>query len=223
MASFPKASLNTADAAQYINRHSAIHPVLEKLQARTWELFGNRGFMLSDPPTLNMFELLLRATGAKKYLEIGVFTGLSALSAALALPPDGVVVGLDTSQEYADVGIPFFKEAGVDHKIDLRIGDGIQSLDALISEGQSGCFDFAFIDAAKEEYEDYYERCLKLVRKGGIIALDNVLWQGHVYDESISNSKVDALRKINEKLPKDERVHTCILTVGDGVMLALIK
>uniref|UniRef100_G3MR15 O-methyltransferase domain-containing protein n=1 Tax=Amblyomma maculatum TaxID=34609 RepID=G3MR15_AMBMU len=223
MAAFPKASLNTADAAQYIVRHSTIHPTLKELEARTWEIFGHRGKMLSDPPTLNLFELLLRATGAKKYLEIGVFTGLSALSAALALPPDGVVVGLDTNQEFTNVGIPFFKEAGVDHKIDLRIGDGIQSLDALISEGQSGSFDFAFIDAVKEEYDDYYERCLKLVRKGGIIALDNVLWRGRVYDESISDSEVEALRKVNEKLYKDERVHTCILTVGDGVMLALIK
>uniref|UniRef100_A0A023GGI7 Putative o-methyltransferase n=1 Tax=Amblyomma triste TaxID=251400 RepID=A0A023GGI7_AMBTT len=223
MAAFPKASLNTADAAQYINRHSTMHPVLEKLQARTWELCSSYAIMLSEPPTLNLMELLLRATGAKRYLEVGVFTGLSALSAALALPPDGVVVGLDNSQEFADIGKPFFKEAGVDHKIDLRIGDAIQSLDALISEGQSGSFDFAFIDALKDQYDDYYERCLKLVRKGGIIVLDNVLWQGQVYDESIPDSKIYSLRKINEKISKDERVHTCMLTVGDGLTLALVK
>ncbi|XP_077518409.1 putative caffeoyl-CoA O-methyltransferase 1 [Amblyomma americanum] len=223
MDAFAKTSQYAGGAGDYILRHTTIHPVLEKLQSRTWELLGNRGFMLSDPSSLNLFELLLRATGAKRYLEIGVFTGLSALSAALALPPDGVVVGLDNNQQYADIGKPFFKEAGVDHKIDLRIGDAVQSLDTLISEGQSGSFDFAFIDAAKEEYDNFYERCLKLVRKGGIIAFDNVLWQGSVYDESKVDPKIDALRRINDKLSKDERVCTCMLAVGDGLTLALVK
>uniref|UniRef100_V5HLC7 Putative o-methyltransferase n=1 Tax=Ixodes ricinus TaxID=34613 RepID=V5HLC7_IXORI len=179
--------------------------------------------MMGHPSELQLIQLLLKATGAKKYLEVGVFTGCSALAAALALPPDGKVVGLDVCKEYVDIGRPFWKEAGVDHKIDIRIGNALESLDRAIADGEANTFDFAFIDANKEGYDDYYERCLQLVRQNGLIAFDNVLWHGRVYDAGDNSLDTVALRKINEKLGKDTRVDISMLTIGDGITLALKK
>ncbi|KAM7284522.1 catechol O-methyltransferase domain-containing protein 1 [Ixodes scapularis] len=217
-----KSGFVSDEASMYVRKHSlSLHPAQEKLIEETMKL--PMGGMMGDPSELQLIQLLLKATGAKKYLEVGVFTGCSALAAALALPPDGKVVGLDVCKEYVDVGRPFWKEAGVDHKIDIRIGNALESLDGAIADGEASTFDFAFIDANKEGYDDYYERCLQLVRQNGLIAFDNVLWQGRVYDAGDNSLDTVALRKINEKLGKDTRVDISMLTVGDGITLALKK
>ncbi|XP_077543871.1 putative caffeoyl-CoA O-methyltransferase 1 isoform X1 [Haemaphysalis longicornis] len=218
-----KNSMTSVEASEYVLRYCPVHPALERLYSKTREVIGQYAIMMADTSALSLVQLLLRAMGAKKYLEIGVFTGCSALSAALALPPDGSVVGLDISQKFADIGRPFWREAGVDHKIDIRIGRAVDSLGALIDENQSGSFDFAFIDADKGGYDTYYECCLKLVRQGGIIAVDNVLWDGTVYDENETSPDTVAIRKINEKIRTDDRVQACMLTIGDGLTLAMKK
>ncbi|CAN8004963.1 unnamed protein product [Ixodes hexagonus] len=215
-------SLVSVEATKYAWKHSlSLHPAQEKLIEETVKL--PRKIMMGDPCVLQLMQLLLKATGAKKYLEVGVFTGCSALSAALALPPDGTVVGLDVCEEYVDIGRPFWKQAGVEHKIDIRIGRALENLDRIIADGHANTFDFAFIDADKLGYDDYYERCLQLVRPNGFIALDNVLWDGRVYDAGDNSPNTVAIQEINEKLQKDARVDVIMLTVGDGISLALKK
>jgi predicted O-methyltransferase YrrM len=142
------------------------------------------------------------------------------LSVALALPPDGRIIACDVSEEYTAVGRKFWEKAGVAGKIDLRIAPAIQTLDALLAAGEAGCFDFAFIDADKSNYDAYYETCLKLMRAGGVITLDNMLWGGEVADPDVHDEDTDALRALNAKIRDDRRVDACLLTVGDGVMVA---
>ena len=161
---------------------------------------------------------LVRLIGARRALEIGVFTGYSALSVAQALPADGRLVACDISDENVRVGMPFWREAGVGDKIDLRIGPALATLDGLLAEG--AVFDFAFIDADKDNYDGYYERCLKLVRPGGVIAIDNVLWSGAVLDAADTSADTVALRALNTKIQADARVDMCLLPIGDGVTLA---
>ncbi len=160
---------------------------------------------------------LVRALGVKRALEVGTFTGYSALSVALALPPDGTLVCCDISAEYPAVGKPFWDQAGVAAKIDLRIGPALTTLDALLAAGDR--FDFAFIDADKSNYDAYYERCLVLVRPGGVIAVDNVLWSGAVIDPNQTSEDTEALRALNLKLHADERVDIVMLAIGDGLTL----
>jgi caffeoyl-CoA O-methyltransferase len=162
---------------------------------------------------------LVRALGVRRALEIGTFTGYSALSVALALPPDGKLVCCDISADYPAVGQPFWKEAGVADKIDLRIGPALATLDALLAEGGADSFDFAFIDADKSAYDTYYERCLVLVRPGGVIAVDNVLWGGSVIDPAKTSEDTEALRALNRKLHADARVDIAMLAIGDGLTL----
>jgi caffeoyl-CoA O-methyltransferase len=163
--------------------------------------------------------LLAKLIGAKRYLEIGTFTGYSALSVALALPADGKVVALDISKEFTDKGRPFWKQAGVESKIDLRIGPALEALDTMIAAKEAP-FDFAFIDADKSNYDGYYERVLKLLRPGGLIALDNMLWSGAVADPANTDKDTVALRALNQKIHDDTRVDMALATIGDGVMLA---
>ncbi|MEI9989306.1 MAG: class I SAM-dependent methyltransferase [Rhizomicrobium sp.] len=165
-------------------------------------------------------QVLAKLTGAKHYLEIGVFTGYSALSVALALPKDGKVVALDVSKEFTDLARGYWKEAGVDTRIDLRLGPAVPAMDAMIAKGE-GPFDFVFIDADKPAYDAYYERALKLVRPGGLIALDNALLFGTVADASDASVMPSALRALNAKIQADDRVDMALATVGDGVMLAV--
>ncbi len=163
--------------------------------------------------------LLAKLLGARRTLEIGVFTGYSALSVALALPDDGRVLACDVSQEYTDIGRPFWEAAGVAHKIDLRIAPAIDTLDALIADGQGGGFDFAFIDADKTGYDAYYERCLVLLRGGGLIAIDNTLWSGKVAQPP-DDADTAALQALNRKLHNDQRIDLSLLPIGDGLTLA---
>jgi predicted O-methyltransferase YrrM len=160
--------------------------VQKRLRDETEERTGNRSVMVSSPEQQQFIQLLLKLYGAKKCLEVGTFTGYSALCVALAIPEDGKIITCDVSEEWASIGKPYWQEAGVDRKIDLRLGPGTETLDELLKT-EAGTFDYAFIDADKVNYDEYYERCLKLVRKGGLIAIDNVLWSGKVTDESVQD------------------------------------
>ncbi|HEX4303822.1 MAG TPA: class I SAM-dependent methyltransferase [Rhizomicrobium sp.] len=177
--------------------------------------------MMQIAPEQGAFlQVMVKLTGAKRYVEIGTFTGYSALSVALAMPADGKVVALDVSKEFTDKAKVYWNEAGVDGKIDLRLGSGLEALDAMIAKGE-GPFDLAFIDADKPNYDGYYERVLKLLRPGGLVALDNMLWSGAVADPKETDASTVALRALNAKIQADARVDMALATVGDGVMLAV--
>jgi predicted O-methyltransferase YrrM len=163
--------------------------------------------------------LLTRIANVRRAIEVGVFTGYSALSVALAMPDDGYLLACDVSEEYTRVGRPFWEQAGVAHKIDLRLAPAVQTLDAQLAAGAAGSFDFAFIDADKSSYDAYYERCLKLLRPGGVVAIDNVLWGGSVA-RLAEDADTLALQALNEKIHADERVDMTMLPIGDGVTLA---
>jgi predicted O-methyltransferase YrrM len=164
--------------------------------------------------------LMAKLTNARFYVEIGSFTGYSALSVAQALPKDGRVVALDVSKEFTDKARGYWELGGVADKIDLRLGPGLDALDKMIASGE-GPVDLAFIDADKTNYDGYYERVLKLLRPGGLIALDNMLWSGAVADPKITDADTSALRALNAKIHADTRVDMALATVGDGVMLAV--
>jgi predicted O-methyltransferase YrrM len=181
---------------------------------------GRRNAMMQIGPDQGQaMAFLVRLIGARRALEIGVFTGYSALAVAAALPADGQLIACDVSAEYTSVGKPFWQQAGVAARIDLRLGPALATLDALLARGEGGKFDFAFIDADKSNYDGYYERCLVLVRKGGLIAIDNVLWSGAVIDAKDVSADTEALRALNRKIQADTRVDMCMLTIGDGVTL----
>ena len=172
------------------------------------------------PPEHGQFlALLIQLMGARRTLEIGVFTGYSSLAVALALPSDGRIVACDVSEEYTSVARRYWKEAGVDHMIDLRLRPALETLQELISQRQHNRFDFAFIDADKSNYEGYYEYALELVRPGGLIAIDNVLWHGRVVDPNANDADTLAIRAINKKLLTDSRVNISLLPISDGLTL----
>jgi predicted O-methyltransferase YrrM len=177
------------------------------------------GGMQISPEQGQFMALLVRLLGARRTLEIGVFTGYSALTVALALPSEGRVLACDISDEYTRVGRPYWQQAGVEHKIELQLAPAIATLDARLAAGDAGQFDFAFIDADKESYDAYYERCLQLIRPGGLIAIDNVLWGGNVAQPATDPDTV-ALQTLNLKLHKDERIDVAMLPIGDGLTLA---
>ena len=177
------------------------------------------GGMQISPEQGQLMAFLVEALGVRRALEVGVFTGYSSTRVALALPPDGQLVALDVSDEYTSVARRYWREAGVEGKVDLRLGDARQTLAALLQEGSAGTFDFAFVDADKESYLEYYELCLKLVRPGGVMVFDNVLWSGRVADPSDRSSSTLGLRALNERLKNDERVSIAIVPIGDGIAL----
>src|SRR5213078_1082276 len=166
------------------------------------------------------FAMLIRLMGARRALEIGTFTGYSALAVAAAMPPDGKVVTCEVSAERAAVARRYWQDAGVADRIDLRLGPALDTLAALLRGGAADSFDFAFIDADKENTDTYYEACLKLVRPGGLVAVDNTLWGGDVADPAAQDAETAALRALNAKVRDDGRVDACLLTLGDGVLLA---
>lgn len=172
------------------------------------------------PDQGNALALLVELIGARRAVEVGTFTGYSALRTALALPAHGELVCCDVSSEWTAVGRPFWEEAGVAGKIDLRIAPAAETLDALIAEGWAGTVDFVFIDADKPNYDAYYERALVLARPGGLIAVDNVLWGGAVVDEADRSADTVAIRALNAKIRGDERVTMALLPIGDGLTLA---
>jgi len=165
--------------------------------------------------------VLSKMLNAKKAIDVGVFTGYSALIVAEALPDDGLMVACDTNQEITNIAKVYWEKAGVDHKIDLRIAPALDTLTALLEEGHEASFDMAFLDADKCEYPAYYEVCLKLLRVGGMILVDNVLWGGDVLDENDQSDDTVAIRNFNQKLLEDERVYISMLPLGDGLTLAM--
>jgi O-methyltransferase len=193
-------------------------PVLRELREETAKL--PKAVMQIGADQGQFMALLAKLIGAKRCLEVGVFTGYSSLAVALALPANGEIIALDVSEEWTSVARRYWKKAGVDQKIDLRLGPALSTLDTLISLRQSGRFDMAFIDADKGNYLAYYERCLELVRAGGLILVDNTLWSGDVADPSKQEPDTVALRAFNDALHHDDRIDLALLPVGDGLTLA---
>ncbi len=193
-------------------------PLLTRLREETAK--DPMARMQIAPDQGQFMALLVRLMGARRALEVGTFTGYSALAVALALPPDGHLVALDKSAEWTAVAERYWLEAGVSDKITLLLGEALHSLDELIAEGEEGRFDFAFIDADKENYDGYYERCLELIRPGGLIAIDNLLWSGSVADPAKSDPETAALRRLAAKLKRDERVDLSLVPIADGLALA---
>lgn len=199
-------SLREPDILRQLREETAKHP---------------ESIMQIAPEQGQFMGLLVQLMGAKKTLEIGVFTGYSTLSIALALPSDGKIVACDVSEEYTAIARRYWQTAGVEHKISLQIGPALETLDKLLAAGESNSFDFVFIDADKENYLAYYERSLKLVRKDGLIAIDNVLWDGRVADPEVKDKNTEGIRLLNEKLSQDPRITLSILPIADGLTLAL--
>jgi predicted O-methyltransferase YrrM len=204
---------------RYLVEHSVReHPVQAELRAETAR--QQHAGMQIGADQGQFMALLVKLLGARRAIEVGVFTGYSALAVALALPDDGRIVACDLSEEWTDIARRYWQKAGVAHKIDLRLAAAVRTLDALLAEGGEGRYDFAFIDADKGNYLAYYERCLRLVRPGGLIAADNTLWSGEVADPANTQPDTVALRAFNEVLHRDERVDLALLPLGDGLTLA---
>ena len=200
-------SLNEPDILAKLRQETANHP-----EAR----------MQISPEQGQFMSLLARLMGAKKTLEVGVFTGYSSLAIALALPPDGKLIACDISDEYTAIARRYWQAAGVTDKIDLHIAPALETLDHLI-DTQAETFDFAFIDADKSNYAAYYERAFQLIRPGGLMAIDNVLWQGRVADSNDHDEVTQTIRAFNQKLANDDRVVLSLLPIADGLTLALKK
>jgi caffeoyl-CoA O-methyltransferase len=193
------------------------HPALRRCREETARL-PNANMQIA-PEQGAFLALLAKILGARQALEIGTFTGYSALSVALALPEDGRVVALDVSREYTDRARRYWEEAGMQQRIDLRLGPALESLDRMVAN-REGPFDMAFIDADKSNYDAYYEHALNLLRVGGVVALDNMLWSGAVADPAINDVDTGSLRALNAKIQADDRVDMALATIADGVMLA---
>jgi caffeoyl-CoA O-methyltransferase len=199
------ASLRESDVRRRLREETAQHP---------------KSDMQIAPEQAQFFQVLVRLMGARKTLEVGVFTGYSALSVAEALPANGRLVACEIDKEIGDVARGYWQEAGVADRIDLRIAPATETLDRLIAEGEAETFDFAFIDADKRRYDAHYERCLELVRAGGLIALDNVLRGGRVLNPEPESDGVRAVQELNAKIHDDDRVDVSMLPLADGVTLA---
>jgi predicted O-methyltransferase YrrM len=177
--------------------------------------------MQISPEQGQFMGLLVKLLQAKKTLDIGVFTGYSSLVVALALPEDGKVIACDRDPEATAIARRYWQAAEIEHKIDLRLAPALETLDQLIAEGEAGSFDFVFIDADKRNYPNYYERALTLLRPGGVVAIDNVLWSGSVADPEVTDNRMIAIREFNQQLHQDSRVEISMLPLADGLTLAL--
>jgi predicted O-methyltransferase YrrM len=194
-------------------------PILRRLRAETAKL--PMGMMQIAPEQGQLLGLLVQALNPKRCLEVGVFTGYSSLIVALALAPDGHITACDVSEEWTSIARRYWEEAGVEQKIDLYLAPALQTLDRLIAHGRGGSYDFAFIDADKQNYWGYYERSLALLRPGGLIAIDNTLWSGRPADPGVGDADTQAIRAFNQRLSKDSRVRISLVPIGDGMTLAL--
>lgn len=205
---------------QYVLEHSLReHPVLTDLRAET-AILPCAGMQIT-PDQGQFMALLARAICARRCVEVGVFTGYSSLAIALALPNDGRIVCCDISEEWTAIARRYWQRAEVAHKIDLRLAPAIDTLDGMLAAGEAGQYDFAFVDADKQNYQSYYERCLRLLRPGGLIAFDNTLWSGAVADVLDQSPDTRSLRAFNDQLHYDERVSMALLPLADGLTLAL--
>jgi len=197
------------------------HPVLAQLRADTARL-PNHG-MQTAPEEGALLQMLVRLTGARRVLEVGTFTGYSSTAMALALPDGGEMVCCDVSTEWTDHARRAWAAAGVEAKVALHIGPAIETLDEMLAAGAEGSFDLAYIDADKDNYAGYYERALRLLRAGGLITIDNVLWSGRVADPSVSDASTVAIRELNALIAADERVDLVMVPVADGLTLARVR
>jgi predicted O-methyltransferase YrrM len=205
---------------QYLLANSVREPeILAQLRSETAEYpLAN---MQISPEQGQLMGLLVQLIGAKKCLEVGVFTGYSSLVVALNLPDDGRIVACDVSEEFTSIARRYWQEAGVSNKISLYVAPALETLDRLIANGESDTFDFAFIDADKNNYGAYYDRCFQLVRQGGLILVDNVLWYGRVADPGMDNDKrTQAIKQINQQIYHDDRVQISLIPIGDGLTIA---
>ena len=202
----------------YVVGHSLREHAAQRAQREATKGHPHGGMQIG-PEQGQFIALLVRLIAARRTIEIGVFTGYSALCVALALPDDGYILACDVSDEYTRIGKRYWQEAGIAHKIDLRLAPARETLDARLAAGEAGTFDVAFIDADKGSYDDYYERCLRLLRAGGLIAIDNVLWSGSVARPATTKDTA-ALQALNDKLHHDERIDLSLLPIGDGLTLA---
>lgn len=193
--------------------------ILAKLRKETDD--HPRAMMQVSPDQGQLMGLLVQLIGAKRIIEVGTFTGYSSLAMAMALPDDGELICCDVSEEYTAIARRYWADAGVDGRVSLRLAPAVETLDALIAEGRGSQFDMAFIDADKENYGNYFERCLSLLRPGGLIAVDNVLWSGRVLDSADTSADTQAIRAFNAGLKNDERVSISMLSVADGLTLAV--
>ena len=207
-----------------------LYAYLQDVSLREPELLGHLreetgklplSMMQIAPEQGQFMQLLVKALGIRRAIEVGVFTGYSTLCVALAMPDDGRIIACDVNKKWTDIAQRYWKEAGVDQKIELRLAPAVQTLDTLIESGLANSFDFAFIDADKAGYKDYYERALTLMRPGGLIAVDNTLWNGNVADETNQTDDTRAIRELNRHIHADERVDMSLLPIGDGLTLAL--
>lgn len=217
-------SIGLSDALyQYLLANSVREPdILIKLREETAQhpLVN----MQISPEQGQLMGLLVQLIGAKKCLEVGVFTGYSSLVVALNLPDDGRIVACDVSDEFTSIARKYWQEAGVNDKIDLHIAPALETLDRLLVNGEAGTFDFAFIDADKNNYAAYYDRCFQLVRQGGLILVDNVLWYGRVADPTMdTDRRTQAIKQLNQQIYHDDRVQISLIPIGDGLTIARKK
>jgi len=215
-----------------IGLDETLHGYLLSVGVREPEVLGDLRERMRDHPQRGMqiapeqgalLGLLVRLIGARRCLEVGTFTGYSSTSIALALPEDGHLLCCDVSPEWTDVARRTWESAGVSGRIELRLGPALETLDALLADGAAGTFDLAFIDADKPSYDGYVERALRLVRPGGLIAIDNVLWSGRVADPAVTDESTEVIRALNAKLAEDARVDLAIVPVGDGLTLLRVR
>jgi len=211
----------TPELHAYIVDRVDEHPVLRQLRAETAPMPQSNMQIGADQGAF--MAQLVRLMGARRCLEIGTFTGYSSTAVALALPADGRIVCCDISTEWTDIARRAWTDAGVADKVDLRIGPAVDTLDALLAAGEANAFDLAFIDADKPSYLAYYERCVELVRPGGAILIDNVLWSGRVADPKQNDPDTIAIRALNDRVNADERVDAVILPIADGLTLARVR
>lgn len=205
-----------------MSEHSLREPdYLKSLRVETSE--HPRKIMQISPEQGQFISLLVRMIDAKNALEIGVFTGYSSICIAQALKTGGKLIACDNNEEWTNIAQTYWMKAGLSEKVELKLGDACDTLDSLLSDGKAGEFDFAFIDADKVNYENYFERCLQLIRPGGLIVLDNTLFFGKLVDESIQDDETNALRNINKKLHQDDRIYLSMLPFADGITLAVKK
>jgi caffeoyl-CoA O-methyltransferase len=206
----------TPEVHRYMLEHSLREPaLLARLRAVTQGMQGAQ--MQISPEQGQLLQVLVRILGARRCIEIGTYTGYSSLAVALALPGDGQLVACDISVEWTQVARQFWREAGVDARIDLRLQPALRTLEELLADGHASAFDFAFIDADKGNYVAYYERVLALVRPGGVICVDNTLWSGNVARPEVNDADTNAIRAFNDHVHRDERVDLSLVPIGDGL------
>jgi predicted O-methyltransferase YrrM len=215
-----RTELISDELAAYVSRVGAReHPVLARCRRETHEALPERARMQIAPEQGAFLGLLAKMTGARAALEIGVFTGYSGLAVALALPRDGSLTACEINPDFAALASEYWREAEVANRVELRLGPALETLNALIDEGRAGSYDLAFIDADKQGYDAYYESTLELLRPGGVVTVDNTLWDGRVIDAGDDSADTVAIRAFNEKVATDERVDMTLTTIGDGLTI----